>query len=358
MRGRRALTFEIALFALGAILWGISYLYDYETTPAFTASAAPPQANGNLPRMTPYTEPIPGTSVQFDMIPIQGGTFQMGSPASEPHRAPDEGPQHSVTVGAFWMGKAEVTWNEYDQFALARGIRKSAGTNTPQQIENEKLSDAVTRPTPPYADPTFGYGHDGYPAISMTHHAAMEYTRWLSAKTGKDYRLPTEAEWEYACRAGSKTAYSFGDDPSKLIDEAWFKNDSDDRPHSVAKKKPNVWGLYDMEGNVAEWVLDLYDQNSYKTFDALIPAKGPVLLPTEKEYPYVVRGGSWADDAPGLRCAARKASSEEWSRQDPQLPQSIWWHTDATFVGIRIVRPLDEQENLKGLKSKVKKLDN
>jgi formylglycine-generating enzyme required for sulfatase activity len=104
-------------------------------------------------------------------------------------------------------------------------------------------------------------------------------------------------------------------------------------------------------------VLDLYDQNFYKSFDPLLPAESPVLLPTEKEYPYVVRGGSWVDDAPMLRCAARRASNEDWSKQDPQLPQSIWWHTDATFVGFRIVRPFTEQENLKGLKSKVRKLD-
>jgi formylglycine-generating enzyme required for sulfatase activity len=357
MKGHRAATFEIALFVLGAALWGISYLYDYETTPALKASAANAQINGSPAEMKPYTEAIPGTSVQFEMVPIPGGSFQMGSPASEAHRASDEGPQHPVTLGPFWMGKAEVTWNEFDQFALARGIKKSSGTNRGQESENEKLADAVTRPTPPYADPTFGYGHDGYPAISMTHHAAMEYTRWLSAKTGNDYRLPTEAEWEYACRAGAKTAFSFGDDPARLGEEAWFKKDSDDRPHPVEKKKPNAWDLYDMEGNVAEWVLDVYDLNYYKPFDPLIPTRSPVLLPTEKEYPYVVRGGSWADDAPGLRCAARRASTDDWSRQDPQLPQSIWWHTDATFVGFRVTRPLEEQENLKGLKSKVKKLD-
>src|SRR6266567_1936311 len=347
MKGHRAATFEIALFILGAVLWGISYLYDFETVAASKAAPVSAQTSVSQTEMNPYAETIPGTNVKFEMVPIPGGTFTMGSPASEAHRSPDEGPQHPVTLGPFWMGKAEVTWNEYDRFAIAQGIKKSAGASRAQESENEKLADAITRPTPPYADPTFGYGHDGYPAISMTHHAAMEYTRWLSAVIGKIYRLPTEAEWEYACRAGSRTAYSFGDDPAKLSGEAWYKKDSGDRPHPVGKRKPNAWGLYDMQGNVAECVLDFYHQNYYKTFEPLIPAQSPVLLPTEKEYPYGVRGGSWADDAPLLRCAARRASTDDWSRQDPQLPQSIWWHTDATFVGFRIVRPLEEQENLK-----------
>jgi formylglycine-generating enzyme required for sulfatase activity len=356
MKAGRAAIFEIALFIIGAVLWGISSLYDNKAVPTAVLNAAP-QASAAAGEMQPYTEPLPGTNIKFDMVPIPGGTFLMGSPASEANRSPDEGPQHLVKIRPFWMGKTEVTWNEYDRFAFALGIKKPAGANQVPESEGEKLADAITRPTPPYADPTFGFGHDGYAALSMTHHAAMEYTRWLSAKTGKTYRLPTEAEWEYACRAGTKTAFPFGDDAKALGDEAWYSKNSDAHPHPVGKKKPNAWGLLDINGNVAEWVLDLYKKDYYKSFDASVPADSPVLLPTEKEYPYVVRGGSWADDAPQARCAARRASTEDWSKQDPQLPQSIWWHTDATFVGFRIVRPLEEQENLKGLKSKVKKLE-
>ena len=306
--------------------------------------------------MKPYVETIPGTKLKFEMLPIPAGTFTMGSPESEPKRGKDEGPRFEVKIAPFWMGKHEVTWDEYDQFAFQMDIKqkKRDGVDLANQAATEKASDAVTRPTPPYADETFGFGRKGQPVICVTHHSAMEYCRWLSAKTGKLYRLPTEAEWEYACRAGSKTAYSFGDDPAKLGDYAWFVENAE-KPQAVGKKKPNAWGLYDMHGNVSEWCLDLNKPDTYSTFAKTKPAVGPVVLPTAAEYPYVARGGNWDSDPEVLRSAARLASNLEWSVQDPQRPQSIWWHTDATFVGFRIVRPLEEQENLKGVKSLVVK---
>lgn len=277
----------------------------------------------------------------------------MGSPNKENGRNADEGPTHEVALKPYWMGKTEVTWDEYDLFAFAQNLKKEQTATNP--TTGNQAVDAVTRPTPPYADETFGLGRQHQPVISITHHAAMEYCRWLSAKTGKTYRLPTEAEWEYAARAGSKTAYSFGDDAAKLGEYAWYVDNSDGRPHEVGKKKPNAWGLYDMHGNVAEWVLDQYDKTFYAGFKAGAPALSPVLLPTDKRYPHPVRGGSWDDDPEKLRSAARRASDKEWSRRDPQVPQSIWWHTEAITVGFRLVRPLDEQENLKNIRSKVTK---
>ncbi len=322
-----------------------------------TADAAPPQEPGpSAGSMTPYVETIPGTEVKFDMLPIPGGSFTMGSPDDEAKRGDDEGPRHPVQIAPFWMGKYEVTWEEYDNFAFSLDLKRKARENVDRtkQPDTEKKADAVTRPTPPYADETFGFGRNGQPAICITHHAAMEYCRWLSEKTGKLYRLPTEAEWEYACRAGTKAAYSWGDEPEKLSEYAWDV-DNAEKPQKIGKKKPNPWGLYDMHGNVAEWCIDHYVKDAYKPFPTDKPTSGPVILPDAKEYSYVVRGGSWDDDADKLRSAARRGSDKEWSTQDPQRPQSIWWHTDATFVGFRIVRPLSEQENLKGLKSQVVK---
>ena len=322
------------------------------TSPANAQAPPTPAAS----EFKPYTETIPGTERSFEMVPIPGGTYTMGSPPSEDKRSDDEGPPHEVAIAPFWMGKCEVTWEEYDEFAFSMDLKrkKREGVDPAKQPPTERAADAVTRPTPPYADETFGFGRKGQPVICITHHAAMEYCRWLSAKTGKVYRLPTEAEWEYACRAGTKTAYSFGDDPAKLEDYGWFVNNAE-KPQPVGRKKPNPWGLHDMHGNVSEWCLDHYVADIYSTFAKGQAVTGPVVLPTAKEYPYVARGGSWDDDADRLRSAARLASNLEWSVQDPQRPQSIWWHTDATFVGFRVVRPLQEQDNLKGLKSLVVK---
>ena len=306
--------------------------------------------------MKSYVETIPGTEIKFDLVPIPGGTFEMGSPATEANHAKDEEPQHPVQIAPFWMGAREVTWDEYEQFAFSLDLKKKKrdGVDPSKQSEWEKKADAVTRPTSPYADETFGFGRSGQPVICITHHAAMEYCRWLSSKTGKIYRLPTEAEWEYACRAGTKTAYFWGDDAEKLDEYAWDVNNAE-KPMPVGKKKPSPWGLFDIHGNVSEWCLDHYLADTYKQFPTDKPTLGPVILPDAKEYPYVVRGGSWDDDPEKLRSAARRGSNPEWSVQDPQRPQSIWWHTDATFAGFRIIRPLNEQSNLKGLKSQVVK---
>jgi formylglycine-generating enzyme required for sulfatase activity len=277
-----------------------------------------------------YTDTIPGTKVTFDMVPIPQGTFMMGSPATEPKRNADEGPQHQVGISPFWMGKCEVTWNEFELFMYPD--HKKPG-EPPSDI-----ADAVTHPTKPYVEMSFGMGKDGFPAISMTQHAANTYCKWLSAKTGHFYRLPTEAEWEYACRAGTTTAFSFGDDVSKLGDYAWFSGNSDGKYQKVGRKKPNPWGLYDMHGNVAEWTLDQYFASGYGKPSAAVVAD-PWVKAT-KPYPESVRGGSWQDDPELLRSAARRGSNPSWKMQDPQLPKSIWYHTDAQFLGFRIVRPL------------------
>jgi formylglycine-generating enzyme required for sulfatase activity len=288
--------------------------------------------------MKPYTEKIVGTDVKFDMAPIPGGTFKMGSPAGEKGRKTDEGPQVEVALEPFWMGKHEVTWDEYELWGLGLDKQRRAARQASPPNPWDKTADALAIPTKPYADMTFGMGKESYPAVCMTQFAAKMYCRWLSAKTGRYYRLPTEAEWEYACRAGATTAYSFGNNPEKLEDYAWLECNSDEKYHKVGKKKPNRWGLYDMHGNVCEWCLDQYVADRYKQLAG--QSSNGVMVTVTKEHPQMVRGGGWTDEAPLLRSAARRGSSKEWKAQDPQIPQSIWYHTDANFVGFRVVRPL------------------
>ncbi|HTL16742.1 MAG TPA: formylglycine-generating enzyme family protein [Patescibacteria group bacterium] len=299
------------------------------------SSHAPPITESD---MKPYTNTIPGTRVTYAMVPIHGGEFVMGSPDNEPKRKSDEGPQHKVKVSPFWMEQFEVTWNEYELFMYPDEEKRTRAT-VPSDNAGDKLADAVTHPSKPYVEMSFGMGKDGFPAIAMTQHAANKYCQWLSAKTGHFYRLPTEAEWEYACRAGTTTTYFFGNDESKLGDYAWFEQNSDFKYQKVGRKKPNPWGLYDMYGNVVEWVLDQYDPDYYKRCASANPCIDPWNKAT-KPYPHSVRGGSWDDEASMCRSAARRGSDRAWKMQDPQLPKSVWYFSDAQWVGFRVVRPL------------------
>ena len=300
-----------------------------------------PEEDGQLKN---YRATIPKTGVSFEMVAIPGGEFLMGSAEREPHRHADEGPPVKRRVAAFWMGKHEVTWDEFNPFAESNVQRYASGRPRVFDPENGKLIDAISQPTMPYLDMTFGMGREGYPAISMTQHAASKYCQWLSVQTGQFYRLPTETEWEYACRAGTRTAYSFGNDPSDLdAHGVYWKNSyrSGENTEAYAKvgsKRPNPWGLYDMHGNVAEWTLDEYDPKGYAALssDSAMRWSKPRSL-----YPRAVRGGSWFDEPEDLRSAARRGSSRSWKRQDPMLPNSIWYLTDATWLGFRIVRTPD-----------------
>ena len=269
------------------------------------------------------------------MSPISGGQFLMGSPLNEKNRLADEGPVHRVEVDSFWMAKYETTWDLYNLF-ISRNLDELQPRFNSENEVNIDI-DAVSGATTPYVEMSFGMGTDGFPAISMTQLAAKKFCQWLSAITGNFYRLPTEAEWEYACRAGSEKAYSFGDDPKELNNYAWFKDNSDNKYHKVGLKLPNNWGLYDMHGNVSEWTLDAYNTTAYLKASQNLN-KNPIVKPL-KLYPRVVRGGSWKSSNYRLRSASRQASSKQWKKQDPQIPRSKWWHTDAQFVGFRVVRP-------------------
>lgn len=274
----------------------------------------------------PYDQTVPNSQVSFKMLPILAGSFKMGSPETETGRRPDEGPQHTVAVSAFWMGEHEVTYDEFLVFFNDEATSRNAE------------SDAVTRPTPQYIDLSWGMGKQGgFPVNSMSQHAALMYCRWLYKNTGIFYRLPTEAEWEYACRAGTTTTYYFGNDNKLLKDYAWFADNSKKKYQKIMQKKPNAWGLYDMLGNLAEWTLDLYDGNLYSTRTNEI--KDPVSIPATR-YPRTVRGGGYLDKPDGIRPAARAHSEASWNKRDPQIPKSKWWLTDGMSVGFRVVRPL------------------
>jgi len=291
--------------------------------------------------MKEYTAMVPKTGASYSMVPIPGGTFLLGSPDGEADRQPDEGPQIKATVDPFWMGKFEVTWNEYLPFQTNAVDRYKDGAKRTRDPADPPV-EVVSAPTAPYMEMSFGMGQDGYPAISMTEHAALKYCQWLSAQTGHFYRLPTEAEWEYACRAGTTTAFHFGDDPAQLGDYAWYFDNSiegysDNQYQKVGTRKPNPWGLFDMHGNVMEWVLDQFSAQRHVEFGP--EANNPWLKPTTL-WGRVAKGGSWYDDPPALRSAARRASVEQWKQTDPQLPKSIWYLTDAKWIGFRLVRPL------------------
>jgi formylglycine-generating enzyme required for sulfatase activity len=305
-----------------------------------------------------YVETIPGTKVKFTMVAVPGGTFTIGSPKGEAGRRDDEGPQRMVRLRPFWIGKCEVTWDEFQLYFKAQPFGDEIAKRNAS--EREKAADAVTKPTGPYIDETYGFGDNGYPAFNMTHHAAMKYCEWLSKKTGRIYRLPTEAEWEYACRAGKNTAYGFGDDADKLGDYAWYaKNSATEefpkpgQTHAVGTKKPNAWGIHDMHGNVREWCLDYYDAETYATFPPAKAILGPVKPPSDRRFSHVARGGCYRSPAEDCRSAARLGSDKRWLKMDPQFPQSIWWLAPGEWVGFRVVSPVEEYPVLIGIKSRV-----
>ncbi len=290
--------------------------------------------------MKDYTGTITKTGVKYDMVAIKGGEFMMGSPGDEKGRFEDEGPQHKVNVDPFWMGKFEVTWNMYEPFMISGVARNKDGS--PENIPvGASPVDVISSPTTPYMEMSFGMGNDGYPAICMTEHAASKFCQWLSAQTGHFYRLPTEAEWEYACRAGTTGPYSC---PPEQLENFAVLDPAQSRVgyEKIGTKKPNPWGLYDMHGNVMEWCLDQYLADTYASRESKTTGN-PLTIPTTL-YPRVARGGSWYDLAEELRSARRIPSHENWKKEDPQLPKSIWYHTDAHWLGFRIVRPLEVPE--------------
>ncbi|QDU55603.1 formylglycine-generating enzyme family protein [Aeoliella mucimassa] len=330
-------TFPIAIALLAAV--GICPQLHAET-PGLMAE---PPAEGRSVKtdqgyMVEYTDTIPGTDVTFAMVPVPGGEYEFKQGDKTLH----------VQIEPFWMSKTEVTWAEYKKFMNLAIVFAKFDDQKLRQVTDENKLDAVTAPSKLY-DPGFTYDtgdEPNQPAVSMTQFAAKQYTKWLSLLGQNFYRLPSEAEWEYACRAGSTTLYSFGDDEDELEEYAWYDDMNDMQTGPVGKKKPNAWGLHDMHGNAGEWVLD----------SANPPADGPadgskatvdqaVSWPTEV-FPRVVKGGSWDSMADECTVTSRAESSQDWKSFDPNVPSSSWWFAsyEGQLVGFRLVRPLQAPE--------------
>ena len=304
-----------------------------------------------------YTEYIPGTSISFDMQAIPGGEFKMGSPEDEPFREEDEGPQVRVEVDSFFMAKVEMNWDTYLAF-----FSETMSEGRPDNYGKKPLSemvDGISGPTSPYGNPGQGWGRGDHPAITMTHYGAKVFCFWLSKKTGKNYRLPREAEWEYAARAGTEGAYFFEGSPKKYSETGFFssifgvdtsvinsyviyKRNSNAQTQPPSKVAPNPFGLKNMLGNVAEFCSDYYDPEIYSEYgDKVENPTGP-----ESGEEYVIRGGSFKDGAPDVRCAEREHTrTEKWLETDPQMPKSIWWYSDANHVGFRVVCEYNKDNN-------------
>lgn len=297
-----------------------------------------------------YTEQIPGTAVSFNMIAIKGGKFSMGSPEKEPFHKPDESPVHEVTVSPFFMAEVETTWDQYWAFYSQT---MSEGRTAPETVYENNLKalgvDGISGPTPPFGYPDQGWGSGDRPAITMTHYAAETFCQWLSHKTGKKYRLPTEAEWEYAARGGTQTPYFFTGSPKAFSNQGFLKNifkpktdsissfviyvnNSDNRTQPPSVVLPNAFGLKNMLGNVMEYCSDHYDPEAYSKTGG---ATNPVIKQGEE---WVVRGGNYTSDASDVRSAARDYTKHDaWLKTDPQQPKSIWWYSDIKGIGFRVV---------------------
>ncbi len=300
-----------------------------------------------------FRETVPGTTVAFNMKAIPGGSFVMGSPDNEAFRNADEGPVRNITLSPFYMAEIEVSW---DQFWAFYAETMSEGRTAPEMVyQNNRRPDvdAVSGPTPPFGFPDQGWGGGDRPAITMTHYAAEIYCLWLTKKTGKKYRLPTEAEWEYAARGGTQTPYFFPGNPKQFSNEGFWRkfiaadkhpigeyivyaNNSNSRTQLPESVQPNPFGLKNMLGNVMEYCADKYIADAYSRFAGDL--ENPLVKGSRDDVEYVVRGGYYASDASAVRCAARDHTRhDDWLKTDPQQPKSIWWYSDVKGIGFRVV---------------------
>ena len=291
-----------------------------------------------------FIETVPGTAASISMIAVPGGEFTMGSPEDEPFRNTDEGPQRRIRISPFFMGEVEVTW---DQFWSFYSETMSEGRTPPSVIyenNSRKDIDAVSGPTPPFGIPDQGWGMGSRPAITMTHYSAQTFCQWLSLKTGRKYRLPTEAEWEYAARGKEGNPFPWTQKESKSEDGCFFANFKPDRGNytkdgNLITSKVGTYdaksnGLYDMAGNVAEWTSTVYTESGVLSMGDINPN---IEYNAAKEDPYAmkkksVRGGSWKDPETFIRSAWRTYEYQNETR---------------SYIGFRCVRTQVSNSNKK-----------
>jgi formylglycine-generating enzyme required for sulfatase activity len=240
-------------------------------------------------------------SLGMQLVLIPAGTYWRGSSKTDAYRIDDELPQHRVRITRpFYIGVCEVTVGEFRQFVDAQAYRTEAERDGKGGFG---WGETAYEPKPEYTWQYVGITQtDEHPVVNVSWNDAMAFCQWLTQKEGATYRLPTEAEWEYACRAGSRTRYSYGYDDAAMEEHAWFEANSSLVTHPVGGKRPNVWGLYDMHGNVFEWCLDCY--GTYP--GAGLPVDDPV-GPDANVY-RVYRGGYWYSPAAQCRSAIRQKS--------------------------------------------------
>ncbi len=256
---RRKVLITFGLFTVGTVASNIF-------AQLFRQNPTPPSPSPR-PLAPPFTENLPN-GVTLEMVGLPAGQFLMGSPDSDPDARDNEKPQHQVKVNSFAIGKYPVTQAQYQ---AVMGTNPSRFQNNPQN-----------------------------PVEDVSWNDAQAFCRKLSQITGKTYRLPTEAEWEYACRAGTTTRFYFGDDANQLGDYAWYKGNSQQTTHPVGQKKPNAWGLYDMSGNVWEWCEDDWHDNYIGA-----PKDGSAWLKNGNDNRSPLRGGSWYNVPANCRSAYR-----------------------------------------------------
>ena len=251
----------------------------------------------------------------MQLVKVPGGTVEM---AAVVDGKLDPSKKQTVQIKPFWIGKTELPWEFYDGWRLEQDLSPAEQSRRADEESGEPAA-THSRPSKPYSNPDYGFGHEGYATISIHPHSAAVFCRWMSKLTGKKYRLPTEAEWEYACRAGAAVPVTKAD----MEKVAWFESNSVNNDTSefvaqpIGRKAANAFGLHDMLGNVGEWTLGIDGKYALKggwfeqSYDKLTPASRAVLDPNIMQ------------------------------ARDPQDPKSVWWLSDGSYAGFRVVREED-----------------